>query len=184
MRWLIFIFLFFSFQAKSQNADFIVLKKKGKTVKSFYTGTQIEFMSVNGAYRNALIEKISNDSLFLREFIINRIPTQMGMITDTAGSYHYAYNYKEIASLGKKQKGFNVQGSGGALLGGGILLTVASGVVYLADRSKFSPQLLIASVGLGGIGYLLTRVGRKGIVIGKHGYTIEYMNLTPSTSGN
>jgi hypothetical protein len=181
MRWFLSLLILLAFQARSQNADFIMLKKNGKTVKSFYAGTQIEFISVNGAYRNALIEKISNDSLFLREFIVNRVPTQLGVfITDTAGSYHYSYNYKDIASIGKKRKGFNLQASGGALLGGGILLTVASGVVYLADRSKFSPQLMIASVGLGGIGYLLTRIGRNGIVIGKHGYSLEYMNLTTS----
>ena len=63
-------------------------------------------------------------------------------IVDTAGSFRYAYHYKQIGSIGKKQKGFNVSGSGAALLGGGVVITLASGVVYLVDRQKFSPGII------------------------------------------
>lgn len=179
MRWILLILMFHSLYAIGQQADFILLKKRDKTVKAYYSGTQIEFVTQTGAYRNALIERIANDSLFLREFLVQRIPTQLGFfITDTAGSFHYAYHYSQIARMGKKQKGFSLSASGASLIGGGIVLTVASGIVYLVDRAKFSPQLLVGAVGLGAIGYLLTRIGAKGIVIGKHGYHIEYVNLT------
>jgi len=176
---LLIICLLLTLQGYSQSADFISLKKNSRTVKSYYAGSQIEFVSASGAYRNAMIERIANDTLHLREYIVSRVPTQLGFyIIDTLGSYHYAYHYRDIARFGKKQTGFNIQGSGYALLGGGILLTVASGVVYLVDRSKFSPELMIASAGLGIAGYFLTRVGRKGIVIGKHGYRVEYIRLS------
>jgi len=185
MRWFLLIPLFFALPVNGQQADFIVLKKKAKTIKSYYAGTQIEFITHTGVYRNALIENIRNDSLFLREFLVQRIPTQLGVfITDTAGSFHYAYHYSQIARIGKKQKGFNIQAGGASLLGGGILLTLGEGVVYLVDKSKFSPGLLTASAGLGAIGYLLTRVGRKGFVIGKHGYRIEYIDLTTPKQKN
>ena len=185
MRWPFLLSLFCVLHASGQQSDFIVLKKHNKTVKNYFVGTQIEFISNTGAYRNALIERISNDSLFLREFLVQRVPTQLGIfITDTAGSFHYAYHYTQIARMGKKQKGFSLQASGASLLGGGILLTLASGVVYLADRSKFNPRLLIASASLGAVGYLLTRIGRKGIVIGRHGYRIEYVNLTAPKLSN
>jgi len=178
-RWIFFITLFAATAAFSQPSDFIILKKKDKTIHSYYAGTQIEFMSTSGAYRNALINKIVNDTLYLQEFLIRHIPTQLGFyITDTAGSYRYAYHYNQIASFGKEQKGFNVRGSGAALLGGGALLTVASGVVYLVDRKKFSPALLIASAGLATIGYFMSKSGSKGIVIGKKNYRIEYIKVT------
>ena len=174
------ILLFTSAICQAQPSDFIILKKKDKTIRSYYEGTQIEFVTVAGVYKNALITNIRNDSIFLKEYLVRQVVTQFGFyVTDTAGSFSYTYHYRDIKSLGKRQKGFNVAGSGAALLGGGIVLTVASGVVYLADRKKFSPGLLIASVGLAGVGYLMTKAGSKGIVIGKRKYRLEYVKLTP-----
>jgi hypothetical protein len=185
MRCLVLFLLFIPFTSLAQSSDFIILKKKHKTIKRFYAGTQVEFMTTTGAYRDALITRIANDSVYLQEFLIRRVPTQLGyFITDTAGSFRYVYHYNQIASIGKPQKGFNVRGSGAALFGGGIILTLASGVVYLADREKFSPALLIASVGLGTLGYFMSKAGGKGIVIGKKNYSLEYINLTGGIKGD
>ncbi len=171
--------LFFSTTVSAQQSDFLILKKKNKTLHSYYTGTQIEFMTTTGAYRDALITGIANDTIYLQEFLIRRYQTQLGFfITDTAGSYRYAYHHNQIASIGKKQKGFNVRGSGAALMGGGILLTLGSGVVYLVDRDKFSPGLLIGSAVLGLAGYFMSKAGSNGIVIGKKNYKLEYIALS------
>jgi hypothetical protein len=64
-------------------------------------------------------------------------------------------------------------------MGGGLLLTIASGVVFLADNKKFSPELLGAAVGLAGLGYLMTRTSGKGMVIGKK-YSLVYIKATDS----
>jgi hypothetical protein len=179
MRLLLLFFasLFFKF-AYTQNADFIAIKKKGKTVASFFTGTNISFLANTGAYVDAYIYAIKNDSIFLQEFLIQRVPTNLGVyILDTVGSYHYKYHYNQIKSIGPKpQRGFNVTGSGASLLGGGILLTLANSVVWLADREKFSKGLMLGSIGLAGAGYLMTKSGSKGIVIGKK-YKLIYMYM-------
>ena len=147
----------------------------------FYAGSNIEFVSKTGAYRNAVITKIKNDSIFLKEYIINRIPTTLGFyVVDTAGSYHYEYNYNQIAHFGNENKKFNIGGSGAALMGGGLLLTLASGVVYIADRKNFSGTLMAAAVGLAGVGYLLNKASGKGITIGKNHYHLQYMNTNVS----
>lgn len=147
----------------------------------FYAGSNIEFVTNTGAYRNAVITNIKNDSIFLKEYIINRIPTTLGFyVVDTAGSYHYDYSYKQIAYFGKVNKKFNVGGSGAALFGGGILLTLASAVVYVADNKNFSPALMGAAAGLAGIGYLLNKASGKGITIGKNHYYLQYMNTNVS----
>lgn len=173
------ILLFACFASNAQSADFIVLKKKGKTVQSFYTGKQIEFTTKDGVYKNAEIIGIANDSIFIREYITRQAMTSMGFyVIDTAGSVASAYPYQSIGIIGRKQSGFNWNASGYALLGGGILLTLASGVVYLADRDKFSPELMGASAGLAFIGYFLAKSGGKGIVIGKKGYSLEYMKMS------
>ncbi len=173
------ILLLFSVTAFSQSADFIVLKKKGKTIQTFYAGTSIAFTTVSGAYINAQITGIKNDSLFLQEFIIRYLPTTIGTyIIDTAGSYHYTFHYNQIKAIGRKEKkGFNTKSSGASLFGGGVLLTLASGVVFLVDRKNFSAPLLIASAALGTLGYFWATSGRAGLAIGKK-YRLVYMDMS------
>ena len=179
--YLLSLHFLFPFYTTAQSSDFIILKKKNKTVKMFYTGSNIEFVTNTGAYRNAVITKIKNDSIFLKEYIINRIPTTLGFyITDTLGSYHFDYNYKQIAYFGRVNKKFNVGGSGAALMGGGTLLTLASGVVYVVDRKNFSPALMLSAIGLAGLGYLMNKASSKGITIGKNHYRLQYMNTNVS----
>ncbi|RYG32880.1 MAG: hypothetical protein EOO01_33770 [Chitinophagaceae bacterium] len=177
---LVCVAVIFSFKGFSQPSDFIILKKRGKTVQNIYAGSNFEFITKTGAYRNGLLKRIYNDTLQVQEFQVRHIPTTVGgVIYDTVGSFSYTYHYLDIQSLGKNRKGFNVAGSGYALMGGSALLIVASGVSYLIDKDKFSPELLLASVGLGGVGYLMSKAGSKGIVIGKKGYSLQYMDVTP-----
>ena len=179
-NFLAFISVIISFTAAAQPSDFIILKKKGKTVKNIYAGSNFEFTTKTGAYRNGLLKRIYNDSIQVQEFQVRHIPTTVGgVIYDTVGSFSYNYHYLDIHALGKTRKGFNVSGSGYTLMGGSALLIVESGVSYLMDEDKFSPELLIAAVGLGGVGYLLSKVGAKGTVIGRKGYALQYMDVTP-----
>ncbi len=148
---------------------------------TYYSGMNIALTTEGGAYISAYINGIKNDTLYLQEFIIRYLPTNIGtFIVDTAGSYRYKFHYKQIVAIGKKEnKNFNTRGSGAALLGGGILLTVGSGIVYLADREKFSAPLLLAAIGLGTLGYFMAK-GRKGgnaLWIGKK-YKLVYMNMS------
>lgn len=172
-------FLIFVSTAHSQSADFLVLKKKNKIVQKFFSGENIAFTSSNGNYLDALINKIQNDTVYLQQFVVRYLPTTFGTyIIDTAGSFRYQYHYKQIVAIGQKEnRNFNWRGSGAALLGGGALLTLGSGVVYLADREKFSAPLLISSAALGTLGYFLAK-GKKGhgLPIGKK-YKLEYMNM-------
>ncbi len=93
-------FILLSMTASAQHSDFITLKKKGRTVRSYYAGTEIEFMSTNGAYRNGLINSIKNDTVHMQEFLVQRLPTTYGgYILDTAGSFRYKYHYNEIHPL-------------------------------------------------------------------------------------
>jgi hypothetical protein len=179
MKWLLIVLMTFPFVCAAQSADFIVLKKGHRTIRNFYSGRNIQFVTTGGAYRDALINAIQKDSIYLQEFLVRRVPTVYGSyVNDTAGSFRYTYHYKEVRSLGKPaKKGFNVNGSGAALMGGGALLTLASGVSYLADKDNFSPDLLGAAVALGGLGYLMSTSGRKGIVIGRK-YTLQYIKMT------
>lgn len=179
MKLLLSLLLFVSTVSYAQPSDFIILKKKNKTVTTYYAGSQIEFTTLTGAYHKGLINRIHNDTIYLQEFITQIGITTFGTyITDTIGSYRYSFHYNQLAQMGKKQRrGFNVNAAGASLFGGGALLVVGSGVVYLADRSKFSLPLLLASAGLGTLGYILMKSGHDEIVIGKK-YHLMYMSVT------
>jgi hypothetical protein len=171
------LLLFISATSFSQSADFIQLKK----IITFYNGMEIAFTSESGSFINAHINGIRNDTLYLQEFIVRYLPTNIGTyVIDTVGSYRYKYHYNQIAAIGRKEKtNFNVKGSGAALLGGGAVLTLASGIVYVADRKKFSAPLLIASAGLGTFGYFMAKGKKQGnaYIIGRK-YKLVYMNMT------
>ena len=175
------ILLFITTTSFSQSADFIQLKKNNKTIASFYSGMNIAFTSESGSFIDAYINGIKDDTLYLQQFIVRYLPTNFGTyIVDTAGSYRYKYHYNQIIAIGRKEKtNFNVRGSGAALLGGGAVLTLASGIIYVADRKKFSAPLLLASVGLGTIGYFMSKGSKHSgtYVIGKK-YKLVYLNMS------
>jgi hypothetical protein len=182
MKFLLPILLLLPAASVCQQADFIILKKKNKTVETFYSGTHISFTAKSGAYfNNVLINGIKDDTLYIQEFITRYALTTFGAyIIDTLGSNHYKYHYNQVMAIGRKEKtNFNTKGSGAALLGGAVVLTLASGVVYIADRSKFSAPLLVASVGLGTLGYFMAKGRKNGgaMLIGKK-YRLVYMNMS------
>jgi hypothetical protein len=175
---LLIIFLLTARQTFCQSADFILFKKKHRTIGTYYAGNNIAFTNQQGNYIEALITKIKNDTLFLRQFIVQQVPTTLGVyVLDTVSSYRYQYHYSEIKAIGRTGRKFDAAGSAAVLMGGGALLTVASAVVYVADRKKFSPQLMIGAIGLGGIGYLMAKLSGKGMVMGKK-YSLVYVNVS------
>ena len=176
---LFILFTFFILDSFSQRTDFLLLKKRNKTIVRYYPGMHIDFTTNTGAYMHAYIDGLKNDSLFLKEYIVKTFMTQLGVyMLDTVAVYNHVYHYNQIMAIGKIKKGLDMNASAASLMGGGLLIAVASGVVYLADREKFSAPLLIASVSLAGLGYLIAHTGGKGMVIGKK-YQLVYLGLSP-----
>lgn len=178
MKTLFFIIsIFFVSSVNAQVSDFILFKKKGITQKTYFTGSTINFISNNGANIEANILAIRNDSLLLRQYITRPVMSQLGVYVLDTSFYYYQYHYKDIAVIAKTGRRFDWASSGSSLMGGGLLLIVGSGVVYLADNKRFSPELLGAAAGLMGVGYLLAKKSGKGMQIGKK-YSLEYVRAT------
>lgn len=177
-RILLILFLLICSQTFGQPSDVILLKKNNKTIKRFFAGTDIDLTTTTGAHINANIIKIKNDSLFLKQFVIRQIPTQLGVyILDTITTYYYKYHYNQVKAIDNTGRRFDLSASAASLLGGGALLTLANGVVFLADRKKFSSTLMIASATLATIGLVMAKTGGKGMIIGKK-YTLVYMGIS------
>jgi hypothetical protein len=174
------ILLFAAAVAAAQPSDFITLKKNNKTIKTFFAGSNISFITTSGGNFNVQIDNIRNDTLFATEYIIVQVPTRLGVyVLDTAARYKYSFHYNEIGTIYYDKKGFSFAGSGASLMGGGALLLLVSGVIYLADRSKFSLPLVGAAAGLGLTGYLLKRLQTTNYKIGKK-YRLNYISVKSS----
>jgi|SRR5437868_5741681 len=173
------LFIFISTASYSQSADFIQLKKHKHVINTYFSGGNISFTATSGTYFDGLINGIKDDTLYLQQFVVRYVPTTLGTyIIDTVGSYHYKYHYNQIKAIGKtEKKNFNWRGSGASLMGGAALITIGSGLVYAFDRKKFSAPLLYTAMGLGGLGYLISKAGTGGMIIGKK-YHLEYMKMS------
>ncbi len=173
------VFLFFS--STAQPSDILLLKKHNVTLKTFFPGNQIDFSTSSGYY-SGLIQSIRHDSLFLVQYDIRQIPSNLGFyFLDTVGTYPFNINYKQITSFGKNNKNnFDWSASGGALFGGGVLLTTVGLGTWLFTKPKSqyyaSPYLVGGAVLLAFIGYLLIKSGSKGLLLGKK-YSLEYIRV-------
>lgn len=175
----LFLATFSFFSSKAQSSDLLILKKNNRTLQTFFPGNEIIFNTSTRSY-DAVIQLINHDSLFLIQYDIRQVPTSLGIyILDTLGTYPFSINYKEITGFGTYgNKKFNWAGSGGALLGGGTLLTTVGLGTWLFTKPKTryysSPYLVGGAALLAGIGYLLAKSNGKKMVLGKK-YTLEYI---------
>ncbi|MEJ7586933.1 MAG: hypothetical protein WKI04_05165 [Ferruginibacter sp.] len=177
-RLLPLLLVLFSYGAFGQASDVLLLKKKNKTIKRYFAGSDIDITTTTGAYISGYINKIKNDSLFLKVFVIRQMPTQLGVyVLDTVTTYYYKYHYNQVKAIGKSGKSFDMSASAASLMGGGALLTLASGVVFLADRKKFSLPLLVVSASLATVGFVMAKTGGKGMIIGKK-YSLVYLAVS------
>ncbi|MDE3212857.1 MAG: hypothetical protein KGM98_06455 [Bacteroidota bacterium] len=177
----ILLWLLASGTAQAQPSDLLVLKKHERTIQSFFPGDEMNFYTADHNYFG-FIRSIRKDSVFLVQYDIRQVFTGLGVyILDTVAAYNFAVNYKEITGIGKLRKnGFDWTGSGGALLGGGILL-MAAGLgtwVFTKPNTQYyaSPYLVGGAALLAGIGYLMVKAKGKGKVLGKK-YTLEYIKV-------
>jgi hypothetical protein len=177
-RILLILLLLMGYNSFSQSSDVILLKRKNKTVNRYFSGTDINMVTNTGVSINAYITHINNDTLFLKQFVVRQIPTMLGVfILDTLTTYYYQYHYNQIRAINKTSHRFDLSASAGSLLGGGAILTLAGGVVFLVDREKFSPALMGASVSLAAIGYVLAKASGSEMIIGKK-YSLDYLKIS------
>ena len=173
--------IFSFFFVAGQSSDLLILKKNNRTIQTFFPGNEIIFNTAT-RYFDAYIQSINHDTLFLIQYDIRQVPTSLGIyVLDTLGTYPFAINYKEITGFGKNgNKKFDLAGSGGALMGGGILLaTVGMGTwIFTKPNTRYyaSPYLVGGAALLAGIGYLLAKSGGKKMVLGKK-YTLDYISV-------
>jgi hypothetical protein len=177
------IIMMYALAALGQKSDFLILKKNGRTIKSYFENSPITFKT-NSRYVKGVITKVSHDSVNMKEFDIRQMPTQFGVYTiDTVGAYRSIFALKDISYIDKENRNFDWQSSGAALLGGGGIITIVGlGTwIFTKPNSRYyaSPYLVGSSALLAGIGYLLMKGNSNGFKLGKR-YTLEVVPVSSS----
>lgn len=179
MKTILILFLFLVPAVLFAQSDFLMLKKNGKVVKSYYPGSEIMF-SAGDFYREAKITDINNDSLFLVQYDVRTVMTNLGVyMLDTVATYYSAIRYSDITALGQKTYGFSWKGAGATLFGGGTVLTVAGLLTWVFAKPNtryYAPPAFVgAAAALAGIGYLLMQNKGHQMKIGKK-YSLQYIS--------
>lgn len=166
-------------------SDFIQLKKHQKVIQSWFKDNDITFQLKNGSWLTAIINKIEDDSLYLRPFQIYYFTTRSGInMSDTIFSGLMKVHYQSISAFPKQDEGsglikngtlFKVGGGGYLLLN--IINTLSKNEpVFGADNL---PKLGIAA-GVLAVGFVLGLSHRSDCIVGKK-YRIEYISAKPSS---
>ena len=171
---------FFLITACAAQNDLLILKKNNRTVESFFPGSEMNF-STNERYYDAYVTSIEKDSVYLVQYDVRRVYTRLGVfVLDTVAQYHFAINYHQIVSFGKKRKNFDWNSSGAALFGGGTLLTAAGLVTWIFakpnTRYYARQELVIGAAAIATVGYFLMKSGNKNLILGKK-YTLHYIKM-------
>lgn len=165
-----------------QAADFVVVKKKGRSYKTFLKGTYTSFFTTEGEYIQGRILDIRNDSLFFREIIIRQVPTQWGVTRlDTVATPVRSIHYQNIRAIPRQDHSFSYIKNGTLLMiggGGYILLNLVNGA-YLHDPpfSKKNLPGMATATGVLAAGFVMSKLHKPSLRIEKK-YTIHYINLT------
>ncbi|MDQ2718347.1 MAG: hypothetical protein M3Z26_01105 [Bacteroidota bacterium] len=173
------IILFFTESCIAQS-DLLILKKNNKTEQTFFPGSQMIFSTASGFYK-AYVTSIQKDSVSLIQYDVRQIPSNLGVyVLDTLARYRFGINYHDITGFGKSNNKFDWSASGGALFGGGILITaVGLGTwIFTKPNTRYhaSPTLVIGAAVLAAVGYLLLKSHNSEKKIGRK-YTLTYIKV-------
>ncbi|HRN56101.1 MAG TPA: hypothetical protein PLL71_06600 [Agriterribacter sp.] len=170
-----FLISFFSF---GQQNDFLSFRKKDRTIKSYFKGMPIAFIHLNGSGVNGIIEKVYNDTIYIKQYDVRMFPTPWGTrVQDTVGHYDLRFHYAEIAAIPRSPKAFEFVRNGTLLMiggGGYAFLHTFNGLV---QKRKIYPSTLLISGGVAALGFTMHKLRKYYYPIGKK-YTIEYIKMT------
>ncbi|HOZ84528.1 MAG TPA: hypothetical protein PK191_03505 [Niabella sp.] len=171
----------------AQAPDFISVKKRnGITVKSYYAGIDISMITKDGRQYDALIDKVANDSIYLRYFNVYRYVNLIGTISyDTLTTYilpiHYADIKYVLTPKIKYRNGYlRKLGTYAAIGGFGYdFLNVFNGLTqkYQPLFSQRDIRNMAIATGIGALGLSVSNIFRKP----QNKYKVVYVNMSLDT---
>ncbi|HTN05205.1 hypothetical protein [Agriterribacter sp.] len=173
--------LFLSFYSFSQQNDFLSFRKKDRTIKSYFKGMPIAFVHINGSGVNGIIERVYNDTIYIKQFDVRMLPTPWGTsVQDTVGHYDLRFHYNEIAAIPRPPKAFEFVRNGTLfMIGGGgyAFLHTFNGLI---QKETVYPSTLLISGGVAALGFTMHKLRKYYYPIGKK-YSMVYVKMTSPT---
>ena len=165
-------------ECAGQQSDFIVLKKKNKILKSYFSGSQIQFIA-NDAFYSGTISKVDKDSIFIIQYDIRKVPTNLGVyMMDTISALQYPVYFKEVTQIIKNRKGFDWGASGASLFGGGVLISAVGMATWLftkQDSRYYAGTKLVGGAALAAAaGFVLLKSNKSTYAINRK-VTLHYI---------
>ncbi len=168
---------FFLFSFGQQN-DFLSFRKKDRTISTYFKGMPIAFIHTSGSQVHGIIEKVYNDTLYIKQYDIRMSPTYWGTrVRDTISHYDLKFHYREIAAIPKPPKAFEFVRNGTLLMVGGGGYAFLHTFNGLVQKRKIYPSTLAVSGGVAALGFTMHNLRKYYYPIGKK-YRIEYIKMT------
>lgn len=179
---LFFFFLLLVYDLSAQQADYISVRKNGRAVKHFISGSRIVLQTTAGNYVEGPVHAIQHDSVYITIYDVRMLPTVWGTrIRDTVSVYVLPLHYKQIERIYlNPRRGFLKRSAGPLMmLGGGgyLVLNVLNGAVFgLPVTDAKNLRTIGTSAGVFGAGFLLNKMFQSdGFTTRKH--EIRYVAL-------
>jgi len=179
MKWWLLVFVFISHSpVYAQGSDLLLLKKgKGQTVQTYFAGSFIHFMDINGHEETGVIKKIERDTLFILYYDIRRGYNMWGTsVADTVTAFLNKYHYNEIRSIYKPPQSFEFIRNGTILMIGGVgyaTLHVANAAI---QNEKVDAKSLAIAGGVAAAGFIMYKLRKHEYTIGNK-YQLIYVGL-------
>ncbi len=174
--------LFINIIPVSAQMNVLLLQKKQKSFKHFYTGAFISLETIDKNYADGIIARLTNDSIYIQHFDIERSVTDYGGVyLDTAFRYTTAIHIKAVGAIVFAKNAGNRKRNGAILMiaGGGVLVLGAVNGLYRGDPPKdwYKPSGYITAGVLTALGLWMSRSAVKRYYIGKK-YHLKVLQLT------
>ncbi|MGI8950134.1 MAG: hypothetical protein ACR2FN_00980 [Chitinophagaceae bacterium] len=177
---LLTVFILFTIIANAQQ-DFIILKKRNTTLQTFFSGSFINFQLKDKQWIEGYIKFIRHDSLILRPFQVQYLPTIWGTnVADTIWQGIMHISIKDIYAMPRKDHSLEYIKNGKLFQFAGagyVLLNVING---LANRETILGKKNIVKLGAGVVvfmfGKALQWTHSYNLIIGKK-YRLQYIQL-------
>lgn len=162
----------------AQGSDLVVLKKRNnRTLKSYFPGLQIHFITMAGNEVKGTVRKIEKDSIFINIYDERRAYTIFGTsFWDTIAVGLSRYHINEIREVVKPKKGLGFVKNGYLFMLGGTsyaFLHLFNSAIY---KQKVDMHTMAWCGGAIATGLVLKRAHRNTVHLGKR-YYLQYIPL-------
>lgn len=159
----------------------LLLQKRGKTIKTFFEGSHIEFLTRYRTPMQGIVSRFKNDTLFLRDFTIQKSMSSLGGVYfDTLFFPEQGVHYKDIGYFRPEKNKETARRLGGFMQKAGaawLLMNIINGALKQEPTREWldTPNAILTGTLLAG-GTALRLKSKKDWKIGRR-YQLMMLDL-------